>query len=91
MYERRDRAKIGLRKGEFLSQPGGMVTEEKLEVEERMSAGMGVEVSSGWYFAFFSRAGIFCECSSSIRLLAHPFVSFQMAPLRFPFGHRKVC
>ena len=29
--------------------------EEELEVEERMSAGMGVEVNSGWYFAFFSR------------------------------------
>ena len=29
--------------------------EEKLEVEERMSAGMGVDVSSGWYLAFFSR------------------------------------
>jgi hypothetical protein len=28
--------------------------EEELEVEERMSAGMGVDVSSGWYFAFFS-------------------------------------
>ena len=55
MYERRDRAKIGLGKGKFLSQPGGMVIEEELEVEERMSAGMGVDVNCGWYFAFFSR------------------------------------
>ena len=65
--------------------------EEELKVEERMSAGTRVDINSGWYLAFFSRAGIFCECSSLIRLLAHPFVSFQMAPLRFPFGHRKVC
>ena len=36
--------------------------EGELEVEERMSAGMGVEAGSGWYFAFFSHAGIFCEC-----------------------------
>ena len=28
--------------------------EEELNVEERMSAGMGVEVSSGWYLASFS-------------------------------------
>ena len=63
--------------------------EEELKVEERMSAGMGLDINSGWYLAFFSRAGIFCECSSLIRLLAHPVVSFQMAPLRFPFGHRK--
>ena len=26
--------------------------EEELEVEERMSEGMGVNVSSGWYCAF---------------------------------------
>ena len=55
MYERRDRAKIGIGKGKVLSQPGGMVVGEKLEVGERMSAGMGVEVSSRWYLAFFSR------------------------------------
>ena len=28
--------------------------EGELEAEERISAGMEVEVSSGWYFAFFS-------------------------------------
>ena len=47
MYERRDRAKIGLGEGKLLSQQGGMVMEEQLEVEERMSAGMGVEDSTG--------------------------------------------
>jgi hypothetical protein len=29
---------------------------EELEVEERMSAGMGVKGSSGRYFAFWSQA-----------------------------------
>lgn len=49
MYERRDRTKIGLEKGKFLHNAGGggMVKEEELEVEERMSAGMGLGVSSG--------------------------------------------
>ena len=57
LYERRDRAGAGLGKGEFLSQRlgRGMVMGEELEVEELMSAGMGVKGSSGWYFAFSSR------------------------------------
>ena len=35
--------------------------EEELKVEERMSAGRGVDINSGWYLAFFLRAGIFCD------------------------------
>ena len=34
MYERRDRAKIGLGEGKLLSQQGGMVMEGELEAEE---------------------------------------------------------
>ena len=45
------RGEIGedwVREGEvFEPTPGGMVMEEELEVEERRSAGMGVEVNSG--------------------------------------------
>ena len=35
-----------------------MVINEELEVEERMSAGTGVEGSSGQYFAFCSRVRV---------------------------------
>jgi len=45
--------------------------------------GMGLD-GYQWGVWWMSMAGIFCECSILIRLLAHPFVSFQMAPLRFP-------
>lgn len=53
MYERRDRVEVGLGKWEFLSHRwGGRMIGEELEVEERISADMGVTVVL--FTAFFS-------------------------------------
>ena len=54
VHEGRDRVEVGSGKGEFVSHHGGIVMEEELEVEDRISAGMGLEGRSGRCFAFYS-------------------------------------